>query len=508
MKSDSNWLKTWLLPAAVMAMESTWLYILMRAAMLGQQSGPAALLPYPLVAGTMACGFLSARWVFDQNWSEIAQRAMLGATGVLIALLTVRINYHGLGGLLSSSVPVTLVSYAGNLLSHPSVELVAMVASGVLWWRGMRCSDPTLDGGEVNRLFRIGLLALGFGLLFCTLVLVVQEERVQTASLLLPAISFFVFGLLALSAGHLADLRANAAHRGTGGPASGNFWFMLLFGAASAVVLPGLLLSELLTPEALQSLLRPMSLVWDALSYLIVLTAYPFALLAEIVFRLFKWLAAGHMPTQAQEAADEMQTNFEDLLASAGRGEPSPLLTVIKVVCVASVVILLVWILVRIISQRHKEQVDDGVTAEERESVFSWEFFLAQLRAAFDAWIRRVRGYRPPFVGHQESVGPVAIPENESSLSVRQIYVALLGLADSLGLARRPDQTPYEYLRNLQAGYAAEREELADLTEAYVRVRYGEETITQGELERLRNVWRQVRDYMRARASPSGDTRT
>jgi hypothetical protein len=75
---------------------------------------------------------------------------------------------------------------------------------------------------------------------------------------------------------------------------------------------------------------------------------------------------------------------------------------------------------------------------------------------------------------------------------IRAIYIDLLDLADRLKYPRRLQQTPLEYLPELQNAFPGSRQELALITQAYLRVRYGELPETLAEVNSIESAWRQV----------------
>lgn len=69
--------------------------------------------------------------------------------------------------------------------------------------------------------------------------------------------------------------------------------------------------------------------------------------------------------------------------------------------------------------------------------------------------------------------------------------LSFLGRLNAMGPARW--QTPYQYMRRLQAEMPNHREPLAVIVNSYVRHRYGGKEATPEQGERLTNAWRQVR---------------
>ncbi len=75
---------------------------------------------------------------------------------------------------------------------------------------------------------------------------------------------------------------------------------------------------------------------------------------------------------------------------------------------------------------------------------------------------------------------------------IRAIYADLLDLAARLKYPRWPQQTPLEYLPELQKAFPHSQAELALITRAYQRIRYGELPETQAEVNAIESAWEQV----------------
>ena len=83
---------------------------------------------------------------------------------------------------------------------------------------------------------------------------------------------------------------------------------------------------------------------------------------------------------------------------------------------------------------------------------------------------------------------------------VRYFYLSILHRAEEAGLPRRPGETPFGYAPRL-AGQLdvedADREAIAELTEAFVQVRYAQAHVPPDRLARVKSVWQQIRRLLR-----------
>ena len=91
--------------------------------------------------------------------------------------------------------------------------------------------------------------------------------------------------------------------------------------------------------------------------------------------------------------------------------------------------------------------------------------------------------YRNPM--HGEGVGSGA----DVRSFVVSSYEALCALAYDLGVPRRHDQTPYEFIESFPAELDGLREEARELTELYVLATYSMQPASEQSLDRLRKFW-------------------
>jgi hypothetical protein len=75
---------------------------------------------------------------------------------------------------------------------------------------------------------------------------------------------------------------------------------------------------------------------------------------------------------------------------------------------------------------------------------------------------------------------------------IRRIYAQLLELSAELNRPRQPSKTPLEFLLDLGELFPKRNQDLELLTQAYVKVRYGELPETQSEMDELEAAWERV----------------
>jgi hypothetical protein len=82
---------------------------------------------------------------------------------------------------------------------------------------------------------------------------------------------------------------------------------------------------------------------------------------------------------------------------------------------------------------------------------------------------------------------------------VRQIYFELSALSSDLGRPRRIAQTPREYLPDLGTVFVNMESDLREITDAYIRVRYGELPEDEAELRGIEEAWSRLQAFGRLR---------
>jgi hypothetical protein len=80
----------------------------------------------------------------------------------------------------------------------------------------------------------------------------------------------------------------------------------------------------------------------------------------------------------------------------------------------------------------------------------------------------------------------------EAGLSVRILYCRLLDWAAKRDLPRIQSQTPLEYLKVLCQKYPERDEELAFITDVYLRVRYGQHSVSETEVDAVGQAWQMI----------------
>jgi hypothetical protein len=89
-----------------------------------------------------------------------------------------------------------------------------------------------------------------------------------------------------------------------------------------------------------------------------------------------------------------------------------------------------------------------------------------------------------------------------AAISVQNIYVNLCRLARQRGYPRHPAQPPDNYLPVLAQAFPDQEQALSRITVAYMRVHYGDQSVTTAELAQLRHDYDQVRTSQQTNVFP------
>jgi len=169
---------------------------------------------------------------------------------------------------------------------------------------------------------------------------------------------------------------------------------------------------------------------------------------------------------------------------------PPELLVALKAAGAALLLVAALLVVARAATRWRRPSGDADATDEERDSV--WE--VGQLRRALLALLRKLfqRGARAS--GGPITPGDDALegPARGQVSSIRELYRQLLRLGESVGALRAAGTTPLEHLPSLQRSLEPAGD-AADLTKAYMRVRYAEVEPSLAETEAVREQLERLR---------------
>jgi hypothetical protein len=462
------------------AMDMCWLFPW--AVLIGLWTDPArprALLSPASVFGLVLLGALTTQTLGRRAVSNRAARFGLVGVGVLAVLVAVRFDqYPSAAGLewLGSIVGALAV-----VIGQVSGPALAFALGLFLWWRGVRLGSQMASFSDVESVFKWGI---GWLVSFALVM------AVSTRPGLLPTITaqttpfvvgFFFVSLLTLALGRLESLRTR-----TRALAVNTQWLGVLVLVAGLVVLVALVIGQLLSFDLLIVATRPL---FDLLGQVLMLAMYvvviPLAYLVEwLVYLLLSLLPANtnQQPPQLLQPSD-VGNRLQRLLAQE---IPPEVLVALKAAGAALVLLVAVLVVAHAASRWRRSSIDPDTSAEERDSL--WE--AGRLRRALLGLLRRLFSFGR---GAKTAAGSAAHGSNgiEGSLvsepsSIRELYRQLLRLGASVGAPRGVATTPLEHLPSLQNSLEP-ADDAAQLTQAYIGVRYAEVEPSLAETQAVQN---------------------
>ena len=362
----------------------------------------------------------------------------------------------------------------------PVVLSVATVAYA--WWRALQVAQERPHPAYLFRQFQVGLAAL-VGSTFLA-------SRAGYAGQFLPWVFWFFFwGLLAIAVGRREDIARNRR------ASVETYWLPILLAVTGLVVVVGGVVSALYSRQILDTLLLLLQPVGQAFDLLLYVIAIPIGFLIELLLILLRPLL-GPLLAELMRRMGRIQVQpagnpLDELLKQQQRQTlhvPEPLVAVLKIALITLILLGVFLLLAR--SLRRWRADDEGDVEETHESVWSRAELWAALRAL---WRRLLNALG---IGRQKvrSLAPApATDEERAAHTVRQIYQRLMEMAAGLGRPRPPSSTPYEYLGNLVAVLPISRSDLAAITDAYVRARYGD-AAEREDVEAVQLAWQRVKE--------------
>jgi uncharacterized membrane protein YccF (DUF307 family) len=356
-------------------------------------------------------------------------------------------------------------------------ELALLLLNFLLWFRVASLTGRELSFFRVGLSFRLGLLLaiLGSGLLNYF----VPASRANGTIYLF---SFFAFGLTAVALARMDEKALQSAgSRGANLP-----WprFFQTLGAVGVILAGAWGIAQFYTPAAIRTVLSWFSPVWSLIgliaSRVLLAIAWVLAPLLErmILFlrRLFEMSGLFEEAPQQQELPampDPAQLTQFDVTGFLDEWAPVRYALVIAGLLAVLVVI---WLFFMRTPQRGGEEEAEEYGAEALD--LDGNLLQRGLDKLKD-WADLIRRY---------GLGTQLL----AAISVQNIYANVSRLARGRGFPRAPSQPPDEYLAALRQAFPDCADELRRITDAYMRVEYGDHPIAEEELAQLRQDFQQV----------------
>lgn len=430
----------------------------------------------------MLSGFYLARLI---SWLQLPaqdQKNILLVTGIIILFFALRnINYQpeSLFDFKWIGQSFRNLAVAGSNLWLRDLFLLALTA--LSWWRGMTLLNRDIDVVRVGERFRLG------GLLLAPLTILLASLRLDWS--VLPFLLFFF--VISLTAVALTRAESTEKEQTAVLASLSPRWLGMIttvsvivtfFGAAAAV-----LFSSLPT-EALGNWFAPL---WNALrwggqtigltaSYLIAPFLNSIEKIALFLLRLYKegfnlLFEANPDAAPPPDPAKDLLEAYYDWLLTQEPGKPGLFSNVNWRLVILGAVLLIALLVIR--QYYRKNLVARGnsrfghILTDAANRLIPTRFRRRKSKEKKDNW----RNWK-------------------TAVSIIRIYQQMIQISGEIGFPRGNSETPYEYLSTLKSVWPEHLPECQLITQAYVKVRYGEFPETKAEFEAIKSAWERVRE--------------
>lgn len=357
----------------------------------------------------------------------------------------------------------------GNPLWGRDITVFLLVL--FLWWRGLALTRRRVDIRETGLRLRVGSLIIA--------PLVVGVAALYDTPVFGFVLLYFFVSLLAVSLTRAEQIALDRTGRSY---PIGARWLAVITLTSLFVVAVAGLVALVLSGRGLAQLVGWSAPLWEGLRFfattLVSIVSYLTFLLLTPVFwligRLGDYLRSLNLvpPELAMEQPLFQETNLEALLREMARPEEPIYLWVSRLLVLLFIALLL--FLVYLAVSRFLGERRLVLQAEERAG-----------RPEGGASPRRSRGRLGDRLRFWQ--------QWRAAASIRRIYQEMSALAASYGYPRASSQTPYEYRQTLAELWPGGQVESELITQAYVRVRYGELPEHASELQALHEAWEHLR---------------
>jgi hypothetical protein len=443
----------------------------------------AGLLSPVSVLGLVLLGAWSTSFLGRVTRHGPQARYGFAALALVAAIISVRFeHYAGFGGL---DWVGPLLGALAALIGQLSAPVLAFALALYLWWRGVRFGTQTPGFTEVEGAFRWGiarLAAFAMVMSVTSRAAALSSIEAQTTPFV---VGFFFFSLVTLALGRLESLRTRTRR-----PSVNSQWLAVLVVVAAAVVLLALLLGQIVSFDLLLVGTRPL---FDVLGFVLLLIAYAIVIPLAYVIQWLVYLvlallqASGNRPPPQPLQPSDIDNALQEFL----NHQLSPeVIAGLKAVGAALLLAAVVFFVARGLTRWRPSGADADATNEERDSLWNAQ----ELWALLLAWLRRLLN-RAAITPSQAGSAP-AKPSSDGPPTrlprIRRLYAQLLRQGEAAGARRAVSTTPFEHLRALSVVLEPARV-AADLTEAYVRVRYASANVGDEEADALSDAMLEVR---------------
>ncbi len=479
-----------LVPLPALAMEALWLYPWM---VWFSSRDVVTWVHPPLGLGStlavLAVAYLSGRRVPLSG--SVAGRWALLIGNVLLVVLLLRLEQGGGHGIWSAG-------WFGHAEDNVQKLVSGLLYGSFLIWRGVTLGRDEITFDGLYRRFVFGFLALALLLIIWSGSGGGAFEPLGNTVVLFVA-GFFFAGLTALALNNMRSVNLESGRLTAGGQRLGGRWVTLAMVLALGMVLAGTAVASVATLDFTTYVIDPLSTVAD---WLLIVALYavifPLVYIAVAIAFVVRWVLGlmkgdEERPQFDPPAAGDIRELADD---ESKFNIPPELVTAGKWGLLALGITIVLFILVRLFIRR-RTGGRRAVVEEISEYLWSWSRLWMDFLSVIGGFFNFLRGRLPSRERVEMPVAARQGLDESRQLSVREIYQGLLWEGRESGRPKRPSETPWEYGARLDAAMAGRVDEVRQITDAYVRTRYGHEAVEDDRERLLNRLWRTLRRTLR-----------
>jgi len=375
-----------------------------------------------------------------------------------------------------------------NVQAYHAISIIAICA--YFCWRGIRLSGREYEPSQI-----FATLRLGIGVILAVIVIRAASESGGVALpnevTLLLLIPIFLF--LGLSAHALARINFVRGSHQLDTETSINAQersVLFVISSLGAVLLVAAWIADTIgNPALLAQTFQIFQWVGNVYNWLIA----AFGVLAVIVTAPLFWLLTWYeslFPPNLPPVSSNSSKNGRTGLTNPAHLSPMPpfIIPVVRVLIPILLLLVAFFLLRWVLRRRRRIRIKlRKRMVEIHESVWSWQLFLAQLRALLLAlWhrffpMRTVAEEAETLLDDRKAAPAVR--------TIREMYRAMLKRAAGRGYSRLRIETPYEFQQRLDGRTPLASSHIAPITDVYTAIRYGDIIPDEAQVAHIRREW-------------------
>lgn len=412
------------------------------------------------------------RWMIHHHWNTNQQFPLMLVSSLFSFFASIAIM-----PLLSHQQPYLQLAVWEALAITPrrisyGIWLLPMVLW--LWFRGFAIGRRLLTVYSVSFQMRWGILVFFFVAIF---------SNADFQAQLLPLVPiFFTVALLATALTRTATLKIEDADEKT---RFGGSWLGFLIAVVLCINSVGFIIALLLADLEQSQFFAVFQITAAVIGTILFILAAPFLYLLEVLFRRFddtdesppfEFFRGRPDPGPARDTDRLEYGNILDMILDIFKDS----IGIIFATFVIGI-ILYFWLSFFLVRDNMLISDDDKDPNDARERLKPFRrLFLNRFRKWGETW----RLFQRLGLGN----------ELFGALTVRWAYARMENMAKKRGYPRINSQTPYEYRSRLLDAYPGGEREIRIITDAYIKVRYGEIPEDSRELDTVREALRILRE--------------